>query len=83
VSEDFKALWERDSKSLSVAIGQRNTARAVAEDNRARYVTAERERDELAEALREAIKVLSDSDEEGLIEHSEQMVRWRALADGK
>lgn len=56
--DEFRALWERDSKSLGVAIGQRNTARAVADDNRARYVTAESERNELAEALREARKYI-------------------------
>lgn len=47
--DEFKTWWERDSKSLSVALGQLNTVRAVAEDNRARYVTAERQRDELAD----------------------------------
>jgi hypothetical protein len=51
--DGFRAMWSRDSTALSVAIGQRDTARAVAEDNRARYVTAERERDQLREALRE------------------------------
>ena len=51
--DQFRVLWERDSRSLSDVIGQRNTARTVAEDNRARYVTAEHERDEALEALRE------------------------------
>lgn len=53
-------LWERDSKALGVAIGQRDSARAIAEDNRARYVGAERQRDELAEALR-AVMVWIDN----------------------
>jgi hypothetical protein len=45
--DELRAMWERDSTALGVAIGQRDTARAVSEDNRARYVTAESERDEL------------------------------------
>jgi hypothetical protein len=56
--DEFKIWWERDSKSLSVALGQRDTARAVAEDNRARYAVAERQRNELAEALRVRTKQL-------------------------
>jgi hypothetical protein len=58
--DEFKIWWERDSKALSVALGQRDTARAVAEDNRARYAVAERQRDELAEALRDAQKWIAD-----------------------
>lgn len=53
--DKFKTLWQRDSHGLGVVIGQRDTARAVAEDNRARYVTAEAERDDLREALRDAM----------------------------
>lgn len=53
--DELRVLWERDSKALGVAIGQRDTARAVAEDNRALYVTAEAQRDELAAALREYV----------------------------
>jgi hypothetical protein len=49
--DDLRTMWERDSTALGVAIGQRDTARAIAEDNRARYVTAERERDELRAVL--------------------------------
>jgi hypothetical protein len=44
--DEFKIWWERDSKALSAALGQRDTARAVAEDNRARYAVAESQRDE-------------------------------------
>ena len=47
--DQLKIMWERDSKALGAVIGQRDTARAVAEDNRARYVKAEAERDALYE----------------------------------
>lgn len=58
--DQYRAMWERDSKALGEALGQRNTARAVAEDNRARYVTAEAERDEAGKALRKASVALDD-----------------------
>lgn len=46
-------------------------------------VEMRKSRDELAEALRDAIRVIVDSDEEGLVEHSEQIAHWRALVDAK
>jgi len=55
--DDLRVMWERESTALGAAIGQRDRISAIAEDNRARYVTAERERDELREALRELVRL--------------------------
>jgi hypothetical protein len=73
--DEFKIWWERDSKGLSVALGQRDTARAVAEDNRARYVTAERQRDDLAEVLRELLA--AESDYNASLDGTTALLRYR------
>lgn len=40
--DQFKAMWERDSTALGKALAQRDTARADAEDKRARVAEAVR-----------------------------------------
>lgn len=76
----YRIWWERDSQSLGTVIGQRDTARAVAEDNRARYVTAEAERDAALTQLDAALTRLQTAHGErdaarealnGCIEHLE------------
>jgi hypothetical protein len=73
--DEFKIWWERDSKALSVALGQRDTARAVAEDNRARYAVAERQRDDLTDALRELLA--AESDYNASLDGTTALLRYR------
>lgn len=64
--DQLRVMWERDSKALGVALGHRDTARAVAEDNRALWsqcsqacATLQGERDALREANIECDRQLS------------------------
>jgi len=59
-------------------------ARAALAEKAADALDAQAERIKALDgALREIVKALADSDEEGLIEHAEQMIRARALLGEK